>query len=240
MKISTFIEYLRKNNYSKNTLLTYQNVLNKYLDIFKNINGIKEKLLTEYKNPNTINTHFNVLSAYMKWSNDKRIKKLHKVKLPQIPKIYMKVFTKEYLLSKTKINKYDSDILKNKKRLIKFLFETGIRANELFNILEINKKTIKIIGKGNKIREIFHNYENTVKLSKFEYTTKTLRLWVKEILGNDYSPHSIRRSMATHLLTSGANPKMVMHQLGHEKIETTYRYLNLSLEENWKIYNAFL
>jgi integrase/recombinase XerD len=94
MKISTFIEYLRKNNYSKNTLLTYQNVLNKYLDIFKSINGIKEKLLTEYKNPNTINTHFNVLSAYMKWSNDKRIKKLHKVKLPQIPKIYMKAIMK--------------------------------------------------------------------------------------------------------------------------------------------------
>jgi integrase/recombinase XerD len=66
----------------------------------------------------------------------------------------------------------------------------------------------------------------------FLYSTKTLRLWVKEILGCEFTPHSIRRSFATHLLKNGANAKFVMLQMGHEKIETTFRYLHLNLKEN--------
>ena len=49
-----------------------------------------------------------------------------------------------------------------------------------------------------------------------------MRLWTKEVLGSKFTPHSIRRSHATHMLLSGANPKTVMMQLGHSKVETTY------------------
>jgi integrase/recombinase XerD len=58
-------------------------------------------------------------------------------------------------------------------------------------------------------------------------------------LGVEYTPHSIRRSHATHLLNNGASPKMVMMQLGHEKIETTFKYLQLSISENQKTYNKY-
>ncbi len=145
----------------------------------------------------------------------------------------MPVFTKEFLLKKT--HGLDSE----KKVVIRMLFETGIRAEEIKNIISINKKTMIIKGKGNKIREIFHNWETTKEFKGFDYTTKTLRIWVKEILGDEYTPHSIRRSHATHLLLKGANPKTVMMQLGHNKVETTYRYLNLSKQNNQKIYNKY-
>ncbi|AOG60384.1 integrase/recombinase XerD [Spiroplasma helicoides] len=239
MKIKSFKLFLEKNNYSNNTIVTYINILSLYKNDFKNIVKIKNKILNRYKNANTIHTHFNVICSYMKWASDKRIDILKQIKLPKIPVVYMNVFTKKYLLKKTKLKKGDSETCKYKKNLVKFLFETGIRANELFNIIEIKSKTLKILGKGNKVREIFHNYETTKSIKEFIYTTKTLRLWVKEILGEKFTPHSIRRSMATHLLLNGASPKMVMTQLGHEKVETTYRYLNLSLEDNWKIYNEY-
>jgi integrase/recombinase XerD len=58
-------------------------------------------------------------------------------------------------------------------------------------------------------------------------------------LGKQYTPHSIRRSHATHMLLNGANPKMVMMQLGHTKVETTFRYLQLSIERNRKIYDKY-
>ncbi len=58
-------------------------------------------------------------------------------------------------------------------------------------------------------------------------------------LGNEYSPHSIRRSFATHMLMNGASPKMVQLQLGHAKIETTFTYLNLSLDDNHSIYKQY-
>ena len=237
MKEKEFINYLKRNNYSKNTIITYTNILKKYKQYYGNIASLKKELRLHYHSPNTVWTHYNVLCSYMKWSKDKRIDTFKNIKLPKIPKVYMEVFTKKYLMKKTEVKEEENGSLTEKKLLIRFLFETGIRASELYQIIEINKKTIRILGKGNKIREVFHNWETTKQLRPFDYTTKTLRLWVKEVLGDQFTPHSIRRSSATHLLLNGANPKMVMLQLGHEKIETTFRYLNLSLEDNWKIYN---
>jgi len=69
----------------------------------------------------------------------------------------MEVFTKKYLMKKTEVKEEENGSLTEKKLLIRFLFETGIRASELYQIIEINKKTIRILGKGNKIREVFHN-----------------------------------------------------------------------------------
>ncbi|AUF83441.1 site-specific integrase [Mesoplasma syrphidae] len=240
MKKNEYLKFLKKNNYSANTISTYKSILSIYQNDFVNIARIKKHMLKYFSSPNTVWTHYNVICSYMKWSKDKRLGNFKEMKLPKIPKTYMKVFKKDFLIKKTNINDEDSELLKQKKIVIRFLFETGIRAAELNSILEINSKTIKVVGKGNKVREIFHRNDTTKQLKEFIYTTKTLRFWVKEILGENFTPHSIRRSYATHMLLGGANPKMVMMQLGHEKIETTFRYLNLSLEENWKIYSKFL
>ncbi len=227
-----YINYLKRNNYSKNTITTYRNILIKYSE-FKDIRQVKRKILSYSESPNTAWTHYNVLISYYKWSKDKRIESIKQLKLPQIPQVYREVFTKAFLMRKTQ----DQTCQKNV--VIRFLFETGIRASELYEIISINKDTIIIKGKGNKLREIFHNNETTKLMESFEFTTKTLRLWVKEVLGNKFTPHSIRRSHATHMLMAGANPKTVMMQLGHAKVETTYRYLNISIKQNKNVYNKY-
>lgn len=234
-----YISYLRRNKFSSNTIATYKSVLSIYKNELSDIRLVKKKLSTYFRSPNTAWTHYNILCSFMKWSKDKRLASLKEVKLPRIPKKYMKVFTKQFLLKKTEIKELDCENVSNKKLLIRFLFETGIRAAEINKILTVNKVTLSLVGKGNKIREIFHNYNTTSKINFMNVTTKTIRLWVKEILGKEYTPHSIRRSHATHMLLKGANPKMVMMQLGHEKVETTFRYLQLSVEENKKIYDKF-
>jgi integrase/recombinase XerD len=89
---------------------------------------------------------------------------------------YMRVFRKSYLINRTEINEKDDNIDKNKKMTIRFLFETGLRAIELFNIISYDRKTLVVKGKGNKLRQIFHNYETTSKISNLKITTKTLRL----------------------------------------------------------------
>ena len=226
-----YIKHLNKNNYSKATITTYSNILKKYQDSWNDIRLIKKLLLKYVESPNTIWTHFHVLCSYMQFIKDKRIKRMQELKLPPIPKKYMPVFTKSFLMNKTR------DQTNYKNVIIRFLFETGIRASELKNIISIDENTLLIKGKGSKIREIFHNPETTKLFNGFKLTTKTLRIWVKDVLGEMYTPHSIRRSHATHMLLKGANPKVVMLQLGHSKIETTYRYLQLSKNENQKIYN---
>ncbi len=229
----------KKNNYSENTIRTYLSVLTQYKHDYKDIRLIKKRILSHSTSPNTCILHYNVLNSYMKWNKDKRIDLLKTLKLPKTPIVYRDVFTKKYLLDKTKINKTDSDLLKKKKMTVRFLFETGIRACEINSIKEIKNDYLIIRGKGNKERSVFYNSKTFNSFYPFEYSTKTLRLWVKEILGDQYSPHSIRRSFATHMLMNGASPKMVQLQLGHAKIETTFSYLNLSLDENQSIYNRY-
>ncbi len=226
-----YLNYLKRNNYSKSTTDTYKSVLETYKEYWGDIRLIKRKLKSYELKPNTISTHYSILHAYMKFSNDKRIKLLEEFNLPYKPNVYRPVFAKDYLYNKTK------DISVNKNAVIRFMFETGIRASELSTIMAITNEAIVVKGKGNKIREIFHQIETTAMITNWNISTKTLRLWVKEVLGDQYTPHSIRRSHATHLLLSGANPKMVMLQLGHSKIETTYKYLQNSKELNLTIYN---
>lgn len=231
--MENYIKYLRSNNFSLNTIKTYQAILKNYQNIWYDIRLIKKKLFCYVKKPNTIWTHYNVICSYMKFCKDKRLEKFKEIKLPPIAQKYMPVFTKKYLLRKTE------DLSNYKNVIIRMLFETGLRASELNNIKEINKKTLLVIGKGNKLREVIHNHETTKLFHGYSYSTKTLRLWVKEVLGEEYTPHSIRRSHATHMLLRGADPKMVMMQLGHTKIETTYKYLHLSIEKNKKIYDKY-
>ncbi len=234
-----YIKFLVKNNYSSNTVRTYSSILYRYKDIFYDIRLIKKQILNYSESPNTCILHYNVISSYMKWSSDKRIKQLQTLKLPSIPIVYRHVFTKNYLYRKTEIKSSDDKLTIKKKMTIRFLFETGIRASELNSIVQINDKFIIVEGKGNKKRSVFYNQETLKLFYPFNNTTKTLRIWVKDVLGEEYSPHSIRRSFATYMLSKGANPKMVQLQLGHSKIETTFSYLNLSLSENHKIYSKY-
>ncbi len=237
--MNEYKNWLKKNNYSSNTIRTYLSVLNQYKNDYKDIRLIKKRILSHTESPNTCILHYNVIVAYMNWNKDKRIELLKTLKLPQTPVVYRDVFTKKYLIKKTKIHKNDSELLKKKKMTVRFLYETGLRACEINNIKDITDNYLIIIGKGNKERAVFYNKETFNVFYPFEFSTKTLRLWVKEILGNEYSPHSIRRSFATHMLMNGASPKMVQLQLGHAKIETTFSYLNLSLEDNHAIYNKY-
>jgi integrase/recombinase XerD len=79
-------------------------------------------------------------------------------------------------MKKTSVSDNDNLELINKKMLIRMLFETGLRVSELLKIISFNRKTLLLKGKGNKIRQVFHNYETTIKISNLKITTKTIRI----------------------------------------------------------------
>ena len=227
--IEKYIKFLTKNNYSKNTIRSYASTLkNKSL----NINDLRSirKFIVNSNKASTSHTRYNIIHSFLKWSRDSRLVRLEELKLAPIDIVYRDVLKKDRLY---KLTEGDSQ----KKILVRFLFETGIRASELSTVHNINKKTLKVVGKGNKIREIFHNFETTKRLLEWDLTTKTIRTWVKETLGARYTPHTLRRSHATHMMLKGVNVKVVSQQLGHARVETTYMYLQVSKEQNMKLYN---
>ena len=52
-----------------------------------------------------------------------------------------------------------------------------------------------------------------------------------ERAGISAHPHALRRSVATHLVQSGAGLLAVQHLLGHESLDTTQRYVAHGLEQ---------
>jgi integrase/recombinase XerD len=53
-KIQKFISFLKKNNYSKSTISTYQNVIKKYNEFLFDIRLIRKELYKYNDSPNTM------------------------------------------------------------------------------------------------------------------------------------------------------------------------------------------
>jgi len=85
-------------------------------------------------------------------------------------------------------------------------------------------------------KAVLLNYQGT------RITTRSIgRLidkYVKECaLTQDISPHSLRHSVATHLLSAGADLRVIQELLGHARLSTTQIYTHVSIEQLMQVYD---
>lgn len=143
------------------------------------------------------------------------------------------------------------------KLIIMLLFFTGMRVSELVNAKKSDFNpdgTLRIVGKGNKERIVILPSFMLPILKELpgEYligkplATRTIEHIVsslgRRVLNKKVTPHMLRHSFATYLLTKGVNLRELQLLLGHASLSTTeiYTKVNLSPEKYNDIWRDFL
>ena len=146
--------------------------------------------------------------------------------------------------------------------IIKFLIATGARISEILNLKisdveNQNYEFIKVLGKGSKYRviPIYDSLEKEIKeyMTELKGATETFNLFpgtrrenfwkrLKVIAKNagiekNIYPHIFRHSLATVLLSNGADIRIVQEILGHSNISTTEIYTHVEKSKLKNIYN---
>jgi len=104
-------------------------------------------------------------------------------------------------------------ITKHTVKLIKYYTE---RFHIAGGLLFRNRSGVKLSDSG--IDFILKKYVSLAKLSQ------------PSLSGKRVSPHTLRRSKATHMLLNGASLPIIQRFLGHESIKTTEAYLDVGTE----------
>ena len=93
-----------------------------------------------------------------------------------------------------------------------------------------------IINKG-KVEEtpLFLNYRGQ-KLSSRSVERTVDKYIRRSALRQKISPHSLRHSFASHLLSRGADLRVIQELLGHESLATTQKYTHLDLKHLLEVY----
>lgn len=268
--INSFISAKEVEGCSTRTIKYYREIIEKMINVLdKSIKDITTEeirnYLSEYKDNNkcnatTIDNLRRVFSSFFSWLEDEDyiikspVRRIHKVKTPTTIK---ETFSDENLEKLRDTSNCIRDLV-----LIELLYSTGIRVGELtkLNIADINfeDRSCKVVGKGNKQREVYFDARTKIHLKQYINTRKDenealfvsknkpyQRLSISGIelivrkLGlqteiNRVHPHKFRRTLATMAIDKGMPIEQVQKLLGHVKIETTMHYAMVN-QNNVKI-----
>lgn len=147
--------------------------------------------------------------------------------------------------------------------MVELLYATGIRVGELAGVdvddLDLDRRTLRVLGKGNKERTVPFGVPASVAVDDWlargrpklvtvtsgpalflgrrgaRVDQRQVRAVVDELLQalGDTSasgPHALRHTAATHLLDGGADLRAVQEILGHSSLATTQIYTHVSVE----------
>ena len=283
-QISEFLNYLStEKRFSSATIQAYQTDLNQSKDYFYstfNINSftqLKTKdlrfwiahLKEENLNNSSINRKISTLKSFYKFikQNNPEFKNPAKGLITPKQKKRLPVFIDQTSFPEFNSDNYDNFEEIQERFILEFFYQTGIRRSELVGLkitaIDFNQLFIKVLGKGNKMRNIpiTHTFKNQIKefidlkLTNYkdsEYLFslidglpfKAIKVYqiIKKQLSlsttlSKKSPHVIRHTFATHMLNNGADINVVKELLGHSSLAATQVYTHNTIDKLKKVYH---
>lgn len=252
-ELEAFIEFISVNKaLNKKTVTAYMGDLSSIEDeLQKPLIKLESKkileLLSKYENKRTLNRKLSSLNAFFDfcYKNQFLLEKT-KLKSAKIPKLLPRFLSYDDVLNALKLIDTTKWIGMRDYALILFLYATGTRISEALElkrgdieedwlyvrhakgdkerIIPIAKVAIDAIDRYLQSLEfnndyIWSNYQGgkLSRISAFKITQKYLGV----------SPHVLRHSYATSLITGGADLRVVQELLGHASLLTTQIYTHI-------------
>jgi integrase/recombinase XerC/integrase/recombinase XerD len=143
--------------------------------------------------------------------------------------------------------------------IVRTIYATGVRVSELCSIniddIDVDEHTIRIRGKGDKIRIVFIDEDTLAELNAFignritgplfmgqqgkHISPRAIQHIFKHYAPEGITPHKIRHSYASELYKRSKNLRVVQENLGHTSIKTTEIYLHTDIDERRQVYQQF-
>ena len=276
----------KERNFSLHTIKAYKNDLNRFNYFLNNTlsrkklakinrNDIRKFLAEEYDNgysSKTVARRLATIKSYFKYLVKTELIQenisIH-INSPKVPKKLPNFVDKNLIDTLMKTPSLDTHIGIRDRAVLELFYSTGMRLSELVNMnigdFEINKKLIRVIGKGNKERMIpygrtaesaiknylkirnislkpaFANKPLFVNSSEKRISKRTIQRRMNNYIklvadGKRIGPHLLRHTFATHLLDNGADIRAVKDLLGHSSLSSTQIYTHVSIEKLKKDY----
>ncbi len=207
--------------------------------------------------PRTLHRIISTLSSFYKFLNLQKVVKTNPLVNLERPKVkgqelvYMKHSQVLDLLASI------SDL--RDRLVVRTIYATGVRVSELSGIrvqdIDFEAQTIRVKGKGDKIRTVFIDGETLEEIRVFlggrkegplfpgqmgkPISPRTIQFIFSQYAPRGITPHKLRHSYASELYTRSKNLKVVQENLGHTSIKTTEVYLHTDVEERKRVYEDY-
>lgn len=273
-KIELFLAGKKLEGLSQLTLADYKLHLNRFsAAVKKKVEDVTAAdvrvYLGRYSNQkiSSVSTKLSVLKSFFGWLTAEEI-------LPRDPTTRIKPPKKEKRLPKA-LNIEELEMLREacgnvrQRALIEVMYATGCRLSEVYAMDrdDINQaqQSCRVIGKGNKEREVYFSFKAMFHLKKYLLARKDItpslfvterkphrrlsrrgiQLEINKIaaaagLSKHVTPHTLRHTFATLTLNNGADLVAVQELLGHENPATTQIYASITAERKREQHRKYL